>query len=278
MIPGFLIALREGLEAALIVGLTLGVLTKIDRRGYHTAVWSGVAAAAFISLGVAGLLHLLGTNFEEEAEKVFEGVTMIIAAGVLTWMIFWMRGQSLQLQQRLEGDVRLAVERGQKVVLFGIAFFAVLREGIETALFLTANALSTSAPQTFIGGLIGLVTAGFLGWAIFATTVRLDVRRFFQVTSVILILFAAGLFAHGIHEFIEAGWIPAIIDPLWDINHILSEDSGMGTLFKALFGYNGDPSLSEVLAYIGYYLLILLGARRLSRTRPEWARATEQPE
>lgn len=275
MIPGFLIALREGLEAALIVGLTLGVLTKIDRRGYHTAVWSGVAAAAVISLGAAGLLHLLGTNFEGEAEKVFEGVTMIIAAGVLTWMIYWMRDQSRQLQQRLESNVRLAVEQGQKVGLFGIAFFAVLREGIETALFLTANALSTSAQQTFIGGLIGLVVAGFLGWAIFATTVRLDIRRFFQVTSLILILFAAGLFAHGIHEFIELGWIPAIIDPVWDVNSILSEDSIAGMFLKALFGYNGDPSLSEVLAYISYYLLILLGTRFLSRGRPKWVRVRD---
>jgi len=275
MIPGFLIALREGLEAALIVGLTLGVLAKMDRRDYRSVVWSGVATAVVISLGVAGLLNLLGTSFEGKAEEVFEGATMIVAAGVLTWMIYWMQSQSRRLQQGLESDVRLAAERDQKVGLFGIAFFAVLREGIETALFLTANALSTSAQQAFIGGLIGLVAAGFLGWAIFATTVRLDVRRFFQVTSVILILFAAGLFAHGIHEFIEVGWIPAIIDPLWDINPILSEDSVVGTLLKALFGYNGDPSLSEVLAYIGYYLLIFLGARRLSRGRPEWARVTE---
>lgn len=274
MIAGFLIALREGLEAALIVGLTLGVLAKMDRRGYHTAVWSGVAAAAVISLGVAGLLHLLGTSFEGEGEKIFEGATTIIGAAVLTWMIYWMQGQSRRLQQGLESDVHLAAERGQRVGLFGIAFFAVLREGIETALFLTANALSTSAGGTFIGGLIGLLAAGFLGWVIFATAVRLDVRRFFQITSFLLILFAAGLFAHGVHEFIEVGWIPPLLDPLWDINPILSEDSITGMFLKALFGYNGDPSLSEVLAYIGYYLLILLGARRLSSGGTEWARAT----
>ncbi len=275
MIPGFLIALREGLEAALIVGLTLGVLTKMDRRGYHTAVWSGVVAAGVISVGAAGLLYLLGTNFEGEAEKVFEGATMIVAAGVLTWMIYWMQGQSRQLKQGLESDVRLAAERGQSVGLFLIAFIAVLREGIETALFLTANALSTSARQTFIGGLFGLFTAGFLGWVIFTTAVRLNVRRFFQVTSVLLILFAAGLFAHGVHEFIEVGWIPPIIDPVWDLNSILSEDSIAGMFLKALFGYNEDPSLSEVLAYVGYYLMVLFGTRLLSSGRSKLVREME---
>lgn len=116
-----------------------------------------------------------------------------------------------------------------------------------------------------IGGLIGLATACLLGWGFFAASIRLDISRFFQITSVLLILFAAGLIAHSIHELNEVGWIPVIVTPVWDINHILSEESNFGKMLKALFGYNGNPSLSEVLAYIGYYLLIILGIRRLPR-------------
>lgn len=269
MIASFFIALREGLEAALIVGLTLGVLAKTGRQQYRSAVWSGVVAAVVISLAAAGMLNLLGSNLEGKAEGIFEGITMLLAAGVLTWMIFWMQRHSRRMQQGVESSLRQAAKGGQRWGVFGIAFFAVFREGIEIALFLTATALTTSARQTVIGGLIGLATACLLGWGLFTASVRLDIGRFFQITSVLLILFAAGLIAHGIHEFNEVGWIPAIVAPVWDINHILSEESDFGKMLKALFGYNGNPSLSEMLAYICYYLLIILGIRRLPREDPD---------
>jgi len=172
---------------------------------------------------------------------------------------------SRRIQLGLESDVRAAATQGQNMGLFGIAFFAVLREGIETALFLTAAAMNASTRETLIGGLAGIVSAVVLGWGLFASTIRLDVRRFFQLSSALLILFAAGLFAHGIHEFNEAGLIPAVINPLWDINHILDENSTLGSILKALFGYNGNPSLTEVLAYLGYFVAVYLGFRSLPK-------------
>jgi high-affinity iron transporter len=256
MIPSFLISLREGLEAALIVGLTIGVLAKMKRSELKIVVWYGAVAAGLISLLVALILQFVGANLEGRTEELFEGFMMFLAAGVLTWMIFWMQRMS---------DVRIAISKGYRWGLFGIAFFAVLREGIETALFLTAAAMTTSTNQTFIGGLAGILVAAVLGWALFASTIRLNIQRFFQITSVLLILFAAGLFAHAIHEFNEAGLIPTLINPLWDINHILDENSVLGGILKALFGYNGNPSLTEVLAYLGYFVAVYLGYRTLTK-------------
>lgn len=265
MIASFLLALREGLEAALIVGLTIGVLTKMNRRKQTPVVWMGVGMATAVSLGVALILRQIGAELEGAAEQIFEGVTMFLASAVLTWMIFWMARQGRRVQDELQADVKTALVRGGRWGLFAIAFFAVVREGIETALFLTAAAMTSTAQQVLIGGLAGLAAAALLGWLLFATAVRLNVRRFFQVTSILLILFAAGLAAHGIHEFNEAGLIPAIIEHVWDINHILDEDSAVGVTLKALFGYNGNPSLTEILGYLGYYVAIFLGLRQAGR-------------
>ena len=195
MVPGFLIALREGLEAALIVGITLSVLSKAGQERYRKWVWLGVGSAVILSVIVAGALQAFGANLEGRAEEIFEGATMMLAAGVLTWLIFWMYRQSQRYQDFIAHGVQQAASHNQHWGLFGIAFFAVLREGIDTALFLTATALTLSRDQAFLGGLAGLAVAGLLGWALFASAIRLNVRRFFQVTSIILILFAR-LFHH----------------------------------------------------------------------------------
>jgi high-affinity iron transporter len=240
MISSFLIGLREGLEAALIVGLTLGVLVKMKRRELRPVVWYGVVLAGAVSIFVALVLRYIGASLEGRAEELFEGFMMLLAAIVLTWMIFWMHRMSRQVQTGLENEVRTAVSQGYKWGLFGIAFFAVLREGIETALFLTAAAMTSSTSQSFVGGIAGIFVSVILGWALFASTIRLNVSRFFRITSTLLILFAAGLFAHGIHEFTEAGLIPGVINPLWNVNHILDERSVFGSILKALFGTNED--------------------------------------
>jgi high-affinity iron transporter len=169
-----------------------------------------------------------------------------------------MARQGRSIQADLERDVRQASFSGSRWALFSLAFVAVLREGIELALFLTAAAMTASASATLVGGIIGLAAAGVAGGLLFLTTKQLDVRTFFRVTSVLLIIFAAGLFAHGVHEFNEAGLVPAIIDHVWDINPVLDENSTGGQLLKALFGYNGNPSLTEVLAYVGYWLVLAL--------------------
>jgi high-affinity iron transporter len=262
MLPGFVITLREGLEAALIIGIVLGSLGKIDRRDLRPVVWLGAIAAVFISILVGALLNFMGASFEGRAEAIFEGFTMLLAAGVLTWMIFWMLEQANTLSQQLEGNVQRATQAGSKYTLFLLAFVAVLREGIELGLFLTAAAYASDGRSTLIGALLGLASALIIAWILFTSLIRLDLRKFFLATGGLLILFAAGLVAHGVHEFNEVGWIPSLVEHVWDINHILDEKSGIGELLKALFGYNGNPSLSEIIAYGGYLGAVLIGIRR----------------
>ncbi len=260
MLPSMLLTFREGLEAALIVGIVLGVLRKLGRLEQRRIVWQGVMAAVIASLAVAIGLNLLGARLEGSAEEAFEGIAMLLAAGVLTWMIFWMQAQSQSIRAQLEADVRGAVAEGGRGLL-GLAFIAVFREGVETALFLTAAAFTSTIWETAVGGLLGLAVAIVVGWLIFATTIRLNVKRFFRVTGVLLILFAAGLVAHGVHEFNELGWIPAVIEHVWNANPVFHEDSTLGQIFKALLGYNGNPSLTEVLAYVAYYGVVLSSLR-----------------
>jgi high-affinity iron transporter len=256
-----LITLREGLEAALVVGIVLGVLRKLGQAERSRPLWAGVVAALAVSIIAGVALNALGVAFEGRGEAIFEGVAMLLAAGVLTWMIFWMQRQGRQIAIELETDVRRAITSNSGWALFSLAFVAVVREGIETVLFLTAAAFSATPGQTFTGGAIGLGVAIAVGWVIFALGKELDIRTFFRVTGILLVLFAAGLVAHGVHELQEAGLVPTIMEHAWDVNHLLNEDSPAGQFLKALFGYNGNPSLIEVLSYLGYFVAIVLARR-----------------
>jgi high-affinity iron transporter len=267
MLPAYLLSLREGIEAALIVGIVLSALHQMRRTDLSLSVWIGVISAVAISLLVATVLTILGLSLEGRIEPIFEGVTVFLAAAVLTWMIFWMSTHSRYIKGDLEAGVhRAVVETGQRG-LFLLAFFAVVREGIELALFLTAAVFASSELQTIVGALLGLFTAVLLGWSMFATAVRLDLRRFFQVTGILLILFAAGLVASGIHEFNEIGWIPEIVGHVWDLSLILSETSLAGQILKTLFGYNASPSLSSVISYGIYFVAVWFGSRAASQAK-----------
>ncbi len=272
MAVGFLLTLREGLEAALLVGITLGVLQRMRQPELRRYIWFGVTAAALLSLVAAAGLQAIGATLSGRAEEIFEAVTMLLAAGVLTWMILWMQRQGRRTQMALEADVQDAAQRKQSWPIFLIAFTAVLREGIETALFLSAASMTARAADVLVGALLGLAAAVVLGYALYASTLRLNLRRFFQVTGVLLMLFAAGLVAHAVHELNEVGLIPAIVAPLWDINHVLDENSYLGLVSKALFGYNADPSLSEALAYLAYFGVLATMLLRMPR-RPSRAGA-----
>ena len=266
MFPSYLLSLREGIEAALIVGIVLGALRQMHRTDLSSAVWIGVISASALSVLAGVLLTVLGLSFEGQAEQIFEGITMLLAVSVLTWMIFWMSQQARNIKGELESGVHKAAFEGGKRGLFALAFLAVFREGIELALFLVASVFASDVQQTLIGAFLGLGTAVLLGWSLFATTVRLDLRRFFQVTGFLLILFAAGLVAYSVHEFNEAGLIPSVIEHVWDVNPILDENATLGSMLKALFGYNGNPSLTEVLAYFTYFVAISFGLK-LSKRR-----------
>lgn len=258
MLASFLLSLREGLEAALIIGIVLGVLLKIKRTDLNGVIWRGVGLAVLLSFFAAIALNLLGMEFEGKGEEIFEGVAMLLAAGVLTWMILWMRNHGSTLKSEIEEKTnQAALGNGQKA-LFALAFLAVFREGIELALFLLAARLTSSPLQTLSGALLGLLVATILGWVLFTSTMKLSLRNFFGATNILLIIFAAGLVGLGVHEFNEAGVIPSVIEHVWDINGILSDKSEAGLLLKALVGYNGNPSLTEVVAYIVYLLILVV--------------------
>jgi high-affinity iron transporter len=261
MLTAGVIGFREGLEAALIVGIVVGYLVKTGQAARVRTAWAGVAAAVAASALLAVGLGLVGAELEGAAEQIFEGATMLLAVLVLTGMIFWMRTQARYLKTALEHELKAAVTSGAALTVFGVAFMAVFREGVETALLLAAAAFANDGLGTLLGALIGLAAAAVTGWLLYSATLRLNLRTFFNVTSVLLLFFAAGLFAHGVHEFQEAGLLPMTIEHLWDLNPILNEASGLGEILKALFGYNGNPSLLEVLSYVAYWLAVLTGMR-----------------
>ena len=274
MLPSYLLSLREGIEATLIIGILLGALRQMRRPEFVPAAWLGTISAAALSILAAVLLTTFGLEMKDPGEAIFEGITMIVAAGLLTWMIFWMSRQARFMKANLEADVHRASHVGKRAMFF-VAFVAILREGIELALFLTASVFATSnALQTTLGAILGLGTAILLGWSIFAATVRLDLRRFFQVTGFMLVLFAAGLIAHGVHEFTEVGWIPSIIEHVWDLTPIVSGESTLGQLLGALFGYNPAPSLSEMIAYLAYFAGVII-TLQFTRHKPQ---AAAQPQ
>jgi high-affinity iron transporter len=261
LLPAFLITLREGFEIALIIGIVFGALRKFKRLDLMSSVWLGVISAAILSLLIAFAIEQVGAELEEPYEQIFEGSMMLLAAGVLTWMIFWMQRQARFLTGKIEAEVRTAVQKTSQKAVFLVAFLAVVREGIELALLFTATAFSMGRLATILGGLTGLAAAVLLGWAIFTATVRLNLQRFFQVTSVLLILFAAGLVAQSVHEFNEIGVIPALIEPIWNTSAALPENSMLGLTLKTLFGYTATPSLTVLLAYLAFFGAIIIGFR-----------------
>jgi high-affinity iron transporter len=259
MLSSFLITLREGLEAALIIGIILAYLSRTDNRQGARAVWAGVLLAVLASLIAGAIVFLTAGEFSGVAEEVFEGTAMFVAVIVLTWMILWMRKQAVNIKANLHAQVEAALSTGSSLGLVILAFVAVVREGIETVLFLFAATRVAGSPVLFtLGGLLGLGVAIGIGYSIYKGSSRLNLRVFFNLTSLVLILFAAGLLAHGIHEFHEAGIIPPVIEHVWDINHILPEKSTLGQFLTAIVGYNGNPSLVETIAYF-VYLAATLG-------------------
>lgn len=256
MLPGYLLALREGLEAALVIGIVFSVLAKMDQRHLRPVVWLGVLCGVFVSLLTALVLNQVGMTFEGQGEQIFEAIVMLLAAGILTWMVFWIRKQSGEMKNRIEQNVKKSVASQGKLAIFSLAFLAVVREGIELALFLLAIRAGDNPQKVLIGALLGIFSAVLFGVIIFSSTRKLSLTHFFQVTNVFLALFAAGLVGLGIHELNELGWVPALIDPIWNLNSILPDQSTFGQLLKGMVGYKSDPSLSMVMGYFGYYLLL----------------------
>jgi len=254
------IALREGIEAALIVSILLAYLNQLGRQDRTKVIWWGTGLAVAISAVVAITIFVVGAEFEGTAEAVFEGVVTLLAVGVLTWMIFWMRRQGARIKSELEGKVDTALVTGA-TALAAIAFFAVLREGVETALFLFAAAEGTAAETggvgaQIIGAVLGLALAIGLGVLLYRRAIKINLRTFFKLTGAVIIVIAAGLFAFGIHELQEAGWFPFLEGTAYDVSASLADDSGIGAILRGLLGYNADPTVLEVAAWLGYIVIV----------------------
>ena len=261
MLAAALITFREGLEAALIVGIVLGYLVRIGQTRQLRYAWAGVFAAVLVSVVATLGLQVVGASLEDPYEQIFEGSMMLLAVVILTWMIFWMRYQGRFMKRELEHQVQSTLATGATLGIFGLAFVAVFREGIETALFLSASAFASDAAVTWMGSIIGLGLAIAAGYAVYVMSVRLDLKMFFDVTSVLLLIFAAGLFAHALHEFQEIGWLPILTQQAWNLQNVLANDSTLGSVLRALVGYNDSPTMLEVVGYVMYWVVVLVGVR-----------------
>ncbi|MBW6470794.1 MAG: FTR1 family protein [Methanosarcinaceae archaeon] len=260
MIPSFMITFREGLEAFLIVGIILAYLAQTKRTELNKHVYAATGLAVLGSIGAALVFNSLAIEFAGKNEELFEGIVMLIAAAVLTSMIIWMARES----KNISSSIRQKVDSNHARGLFVLAFVSVFREGIETVLFLGAAAMNTEARTVLYGGVLGLATSIVVAYLVFKSSSRVNLKTFFKYTGIFLILFAAGLTAHGVHELQEAGVVPIIVEHVWDMNHLLDENGTVGSLLKSLFGYNGNPSLLEVFAYVGYYVAVGLGLKQMS--------------
>lgn len=256
---GLLITLREGLEIALVLAIIIAYLNKIGRGDRLGAIWVGAAAAAVVSVGTGLLFNRLVGEFEGKWEQFIEGALAFAAVGVLTWMIFWMRGHARGIASELHAKLDDALERSF-TALAVVAFVAVAREGFETVLFLlSAETSSASGAAVVTGGVVGLAIAAVLGYLFYLGSERVDLRKFFNWTGLLLILFAAGLFAKGIHEFreffeLEAAWYSA---PVWEISSGPLAEGWTYDFLKGLFGWSSDPERIRVVAYVAYLVPVL---------------------
>ncbi|MEE9202982.1 MAG: iron uptake transporter permease EfeU, partial [Dehalococcoidia bacterium] len=253
-----LITLREGLEAALIISIILAFLSRMDQPKQIRSVWLGAGAAVAASLAAGAVVFWTAGELSGRAEELYEGTAMLVAVAVLSYMVMWMRKQARFLKGHLEAQVESALKTGSTFAMGFLAFVVVIREGIETVLFLfSAWRVDSDTSALFLGGLIGLAVAITIGYLGYKGSRFINLRTFFNVTGVLLIIFAAGLLAHGIHEFQEAGVFPVIQEEVWNTNGVLNEKAGIGSFVKALFGYNGNPELLEVLFYFAYLVGVL---------------------
>lgn len=254
----FVIVFRETLEAALIVAIVLTYLiqTKVNQYIKHV-VWSILAAIASSFL-VALVFERTVGDFEGKAAQTFEGIVALAAAGVLTYMILWMHKQAARIKSTMHAKLQLAINRQEVFSLMLLPYVAVLREGAETILFLKAAALQAGGGGSAFGGVLGFALAVITTTSVFWLGKKIPLKPFFRYTGVFLTFVAAGLLAYGIHELEEAGMIPPVIEHIWNINPILNEKEGFGSFLKAIFGYNGNPSLVETIAYFGYLIFVFV--------------------
>lgn len=261
MVPSLLIMLREGFEAGLIVALVFAYLRKIGRLDMAKATWLGVAAAFALSAVVGIALHVTVGGLTGVARMRSFAAISLLAAAVLTWMVFWMRRQSRAIKGDLEQKVDLALDaRRAGGALAAVAFVAVLREGLEAALFLVAAATDADGGQVVAGALAGLAAAAVLAGAVYVGSRRIPMRAFFQITGIVVIVFAAGLLARTVLFLQASGDLGSFDDALYNLtgHEWLTQSSEIGKFLAAMFGWDPRPSIEQAVAWIGYLLPVTL--------------------
>jgi len=268
MLSTFLIALREGLEAALIVGILVAYLVKTGRNHLLAPLWAGVSIAIVASLALGGFLSFTSAELTPRGEEFFAGTTSFLAVGFVTWMVFWMQRAARGLRDELHGKVDSAVGAGSLAIAV-TAFVAVVREGLETALFIYTNFKTVGAASSATVGLIlGLALAVALGYLIYNRSVKINLGKFFQVTGTALIIVAAGVLSYGIHEYQELGWLPGAESFIWDVTSWMAKDSILATVLAGSIGFDTTTSWLQFLVagtYIGLVLWLYLKPARASK-------------
>ncbi|MEU4513776.1 iron uptake transporter permease EfeU [Nonomuraea wenchangensis] len=266
MFASYLIGLREGLEATLVVSVLVAFLVKSDRKDRLPQVWAGVGTAVALSAAFGALLTFTAAHLAYTGQELFESIASLLAVGFVTWMIFWMRRAARTLSGELRGKLSDALELGRLAVAV-MAFLAVAREGLETALlfFASAQGAATTA-EPLIGITLGVLTSVAIGWGLYLSAVRINLTRFFTWTGLLLILVAAGILKYGVHDLQEAGVLTGLATPAFDLGASLPADSWYGMLLAGMFNITPQPSVAEVVAWAAYLLPALVLFLRPRRT------------
>ena len=270
MLVAFLIMLREGIEASLIVGVIASYLAQTHRRQYLGAVWAGIGIAVVLCAMLGIVLTLASTEFPQRQQEFFETLVALVAVGILTSMVFWMKSAARSMKGHLQDqiDASMTTGRGAALALVAMAFFAVGREGLESVFFLLAIFEQSTGWAVPLGAFGGLAAAVLVGWAIYAGGVRLDLRRFFRATGVFIIVVAAGLLAGALRTAHEAGIWNGLQQVVADWSVALPKDGPLGTVLAGMFGYTDTPTLGEALIYVAYLVPALVLFFMPSRPSP----------
>jgi len=269
VLPTFVIALREGVEASLIVGIVAAFLGQQGRRDALRWVWTGVGLAAALCLAVGVGLRMVGENLPEAQQEGLEAGIALVAVAMVTYMIVWMRRHSRGMRRVLEGGVSEALADGSVLALVGMAFFAVLREGFETAVFLLAVLDGSSdAPAAATGAVLGLVVAVILGYLLYKGGVRINLSRFFRFTGAVLALVAAGLVASALHTAHEAAWVTVLEARALDLSWLVAPGSVRAALLTSMLGLRPEPTVGELLGWLLYLVPVGLYVLWPDRRRP----------
>jgi len=270
MFGNYLIGLREGLEATLVVSILIAYLVKTGRTGLLLRIWAGVALAVLVSLAFGAILTFGPRGLTFEAQEMIGGSLSIVAVGFVTWMVFWMAGAARGLASELRSKVDVAAEASAWSLVL-VAMLAVGREGLETALFLwaaTQAAADTSGGSTdpLLGAGLGILTAVALGYLLYRGAIRINLAKFFAWTGAFLIVVAAGVLAYGVHDLQEAGVVPGLNDLAFDVSDTIDPSTWLGTILKGVFNFSPATTKLEAAAWLLYLVpTAILFARAMRR-------------